>query len=65
MKITKYTILSDEQHTNGVGIILSPRLSQYDIGFTPIFDRIIFIELKSTPIKMNLIKKIYSSAEKP
>lgn len=51
-----YTKNENNQHINSVGTIFSLKLSKYDISFIPISERIMFTELNSALVKLNLMQ---------
>lgn len=51
-----YSGKTNDKHEYGVGIILNKRMAQCLKSFTPISERVMLIQMKSTPVDINIVQ---------
>lgn len=56
--------MNDAHHRSGVGILLKNEFTKYVTNFAPISDRLLLIQLNSSPFKTNIIQIYAPTADK-
>lgn len=60
-----YSGNDSRNHENGVGILLDSKTSLSVLNFIPISDRAMMVQLKATPMNVNIIQVYAPTADKP
>ena len=59
-----YSGNTNEEHINGVGIIVNSKIAKSITNFIPVSERIIYVQLDSGPIKTNIIQVYAPTSDK-
>ena len=63
--VVYYSGNDGDEHQHGVGIIMSKSMSKYVVNFVPLSERIVMIQMNTTPVKLNIIQVYAPTADKP